>query len=64
LLFCVSSLVTIKVVSIVTIGYQLDEHNFSSCHVTTRPYLYSVITVYSVYGELTALNRREHCKPV
>ena len=26
LLFCVSSLVNIKVVSIVTIGYQLDEH--------------------------------------
>ena len=26
LLFCVSSLVTIKVVSIFRIGYQLDEH--------------------------------------
>jgi len=26
LLFCVTSLVTIKAVSIFTIGYQLDEH--------------------------------------
>jgi len=32
LLFCISSLVTIKVVSIVTIGDQLDEHySFSGC---------------------------------
>ena len=51
---CIFSCYYKKVVSIFTVGYQLDEHQLfwspaMSC------YTYSVITVYSVYGEINMM---------